>query len=335
MELVNVHEHLESQRQLPNLLRCMDIAGIDRVVILGSSAFTITMNPRQGFTRYDENNRAIIAAATAYPDRIEAWPTLDPLDPDKAARLRGYHTMGATGLKLYLGHGFIAPGSASYFFSPLALDDPQLEEVYGYCAEHRLPVCLHVNPGPKTPGFADEFVSLLERHPGLLVNAPHWILSSGRTSRLAELLDVFPNLVTDVSLGVDRILAEGLRRISGNSERIRQVVLQYPDRFLFGTDIVVTSAPHKTPEWMAVRIAAYRSMLTCEQYETRLLPSEVLNGLALPVDVVARIDSVNYARLRAPDRVPATPTRSVDWSRMGRPRARRQPGKRLPVLAEH
>jgi predicted TIM-barrel fold metal-dependent hydrolase len=335
MALVNVHEHLESRRQLPNLLRCMDIAGIDRVVILGSSAFTITMNPRQGFTRYDENNRAIIAAAAAYPDRIEAWPTLDPLDSDKAGRLRRYHDLGATGLKLYMGHGFVVPGSASYFFSSLALDDPRMEEVYEYCVEHRLPVCLHVNPGPKTPGFADEFVSLLERHPGLLVNAPHWILSSGRTSRLGELLDVFPNLVTDVSLGVDRILAEGLRRISGNSARIRQVVLRHPDRFLFGTDLVVTSARHKTPEWMAVRIAAYRSLLTCEQYETRLLPSEILNGLALPADVVARISFQNYARFRAPDRLPAVPTRSVDWSRMGRPRPQRQPGERLPVLAEH
>jgi len=313
----------------------MDIAEIGRVTILGSSAFTITMNPRRGFTRYDENNRAITAAAAAYPDRIEAWPTLDPLDSDKAGRLRRYHELGATGLKLYMGHGFVMPGSASYFFSPLALDDPQMEEVYEYCAQHRLPICLHVNPGPKTPGFADELVSLLEKQPKLLVNAPHWILSSGRTSRLAELLDVFPNLVTDVSLGVDRILAEGLRRISGNSRRIRQVVLRHPDRFLFGTDLVVTSARHKTPEWMAVRIAAYRSMLTCERYETRLLPSEVLNGLALPAEVVAQIGSENYARFRAPDRRPAAQARSVDWSRMGSPRPQRRPGERLPALAEH
>jgi predicted TIM-barrel fold metal-dependent hydrolase len=334
MELINVHEHLESERQLPALLRSMDLAGIERVVVLGSSAFTITSNYRRGFTKYDENNRAIIAVAAAHPDRIEAWPTLNPLDPDNGAKLRRYHEMGATGLKLYMGHGFVAPGSSSYFFSPLALDAPQMEEVYDYCVRHRLPICLHVNPGPKTPGFADEFVSLLEQHPGLLVNAPHWILSSGKTSRLAELLDVFPNLVTDVSLGVDTTLTEGLRRISKNFARIRRVVQQHPSRFLFGTDFVVTSAHHKTPEWMAVRIEAYRSMLTCAQYETQLLPSEVLNGLALPGDVVAQIGSRNYAHFRAPERQPAAPARPVDWSRMGLPRPRRLPGERLPFIAQ-
>jgi predicted TIM-barrel fold metal-dependent hydrolase len=334
MELINVHEHLESERQLPVLLRSMDLTGINRIVILGSSAFTITFNYRRGFTRYDENNRAIIAAAAAHPDRIEAWPTLNPMDPDKGAKLQHYHEMGATGLKLYMGHGFVVPGSSSYFFSPLALDSPQMEEIYEYCVRHRLPICLHVNPGPKTPGFADEFVSLLEKHPGLLVNAPHWILSSGKTSRLAELLDVFPNLVTDVSLGVDQILTEGLRRISKNFVRIRRVVQQYPSRFLFGTDFVVTSAHHKTPEWMAVRVEAYRSMLTCAHYETPLLPSEILNGLALPGDVVEQIGSHNYTQFRAPERQPVASTRPVEWSRMGLSCPRRLPGERLPFVAQ-
>jgi predicted TIM-barrel fold metal-dependent hydrolase len=333
MELINVHEHLESERQLPTLLRGMDIAGIGRVVILGSSAFTITQNYRRGFTQYDENNQAIIAAASAHSDRLEAWPTLNPLDPDKGAKLRRYHEIGATGLKLYMGHGFVAPGSSSYFFSPIALDTPQMEEVYDYCVTHRLPICLHINPGPEKPGFADEFVSLLEQHPGLLVNAPHWILSSGKTSRLAELLDVFPNVVTDISLGVDTILTEGLRRISKNFTRIRRVVLQYPSRFLFGTDFVVTSAHHKTPEWMALRVDTYRSMLSCEQYETQLLPSEVLNGLALPGEVVAQICSQNYAHFRKPERHAAS-KRPVDWSRMGVPRPRRLPGERLPIIAQ-
>jgi predicted TIM-barrel fold metal-dependent hydrolase len=334
MELINVHEHLESERQLPVLLRSMDLAGIERVVVLGSSAFTITSNYRRGFTRYDQNNRAIIAAAVAHPDRIEAWPTLNPLDPDKGDKLRHYHDMGATGLKLYTGHGFVAPGASSYFFSPIALDAPQMEDVYDYCVRHRLPICLHVNPGPKTPGFADELVSLMEQHPELLINAPHWILSSGKTSRLAELLDVFPNLVTDVSLGVDTILTEGLRRISKNFMRIRRVVLQHPSRFLFGTDFVVTSAHHKTPEWMTLRIDAYRSMLTCAQYETQLLPSEVLNGLALPGDVVAQIGSQNYTYFRAPERQPVASTRPVDWSCMGVLRPHRLPGERLPFIAQ-
>jgi Amidohydrolase len=311
------------------LLRAMDQTGIERVVLLGSSAFTITSNYRFGFTRYHENNEEIIAAAREHPDRVEAWPTLDPLDAGKLDKLRSYHDSGATGLKLYTGHGFVPPGSSDYIFSPIAMDHPSMDAVYEYCAAQRLPVCLHINPGPKTPGFADEFVSTLERHPQLLVNAPHWILSTVRPGRLAEFLDVFPNLVTDVSFGVDEFLIAGLRRISRNPLRVRQVVEQRPDRFLFGTDFVVTSARHKTSEWIRIRVETYLSMLSSEQYETPLIPSEVLNGLNLPADVLDRIGSKNYVAFRAPDRPLAAPTRSVVWSRMGVPRFGRSPGERL------
>lgn len=329
MALINVHEHLESRHELPKLLRAMDETGIERTVILGSSAFTITSDYRLGFTRYAENNHEIIGAARTHPDRVEAWPTLNPLDFAKASILQSYHESGATGLKLYLGHGFVAPGSSNYLFSSLAMDDPSMDAVYDYCAEHSLPVCLHVNPGPKTPGFADEFVRVLERHPTLLVNAPHWMLSSGKPERLAELLAVFPNLVTDISFGVDQFLIEGLRRISRNPDPIQRVVTEYPDRFLFGTDFVVTGARHKTPEWIRLRVQAYLAMLGCQQYETPLLPCEVLNGLALPVNLLDQIGSTNYAEFRKPGRRSNPSTRAVDWSHMGVPRVRRSPGERL------
>jgi predicted TIM-barrel fold metal-dependent hydrolase len=231
MALINVHEHIQSRGELSLLLRAMDEIGIARIVLLGSSAFTITSDYRFGFTRYDENNREIIGAAWAHADRVEAWPTLDPLDRDKAVTFRLYHELGATGLKLYIGHGFVAPGASGYLFSSLAIDDPSMDAVYEYCAAHRLPICLHINPGAKTPGFADEFVTLLERHPKLLVNAPHWILSSSKPDRLDELLDVFPNLVTDISFGVDEFLIEGLRRISRNTLRIRHVMEQHPEGY--------------------------------------------------------------------------------------------------------
>lgn len=329
MVLTNVHEHLQSTKELPILLHAMDDIGIERVVLLGSSAFTITSDYRIGFTRYDENNREIIKAAIAHAGRVEAWPTLNPLDLDNIHRLRAYHEMGASGLKLYLGHGFVSPGSLDYLFGPVAMDDPRMDDIYEYCAAHRLPVCLHVNPGPKIPGFADEFVALLERNPRLLVNAPHWILSTGRPERLAELLEVFPNLVTDISLGVDEFLIQGLRRISRNAQRIRQVVERHPSRFMFGTDFVVTSCRNKTPDWMRVRAQAYLSMLASREYDSPLFPGEVLNGLALPASVLEQVGSKNYLRFRALDRQLIAPRRRVDWSRLGvRPSDRRQ-GERL------
>lgn len=336
MLLTNTHEHLQSTKELPILLRAMDDIEIERVVLLGSSAFTITSDYRLGFTEYDENNWELIKAANTHPDRIEAWPTLNPIDVNNTERLRSYHEVGASGLKLYLGHGFVAPGSRDYLFGPIAMDDPRMDGVYDYCTAHRLPVCLHVNPGPKTPGFADEFIAFLERNPRLQVNAPHWILSTGRPARLAELLQAFPNLVTDISFGADEFLLAGLRRISRSAARIRQVIERHPSRFMFGSDFVVTNSPRKTPDWMRVRTQAYLLMLGCAQYDSPLFPGEVLNGLALPSSVLEQVGSKNYVRFRALDRELIAPRGPVDWLRLGIRRSDRRPGERLPPqLASH
>jgi hypothetical protein len=311
----------------------MDEVEIERTILLGSSAFTLTSDFRLGFTAYDQNNLDIINVARNYPDRFEAWPTLNPIDRDNFDKLRSYHQLGAAGVKLYSGHGFIAPGSSEYLFSALAIDDPSMDRIYSYCAANRLPICLHVNPGPATPGFADEFVSTLERHPQLLVNAPHWILSSIKTERLEEFLDVFPNLVTDISFGTDPLLLAGLRRISRDPGRARRVIGLHSTRFLFGTDFVVTGARRKTINWFRTRVEAYIAMLTCDEYETPLCPSEVLRGLGLPKTILEQIYCANYQAFRHPERERPSPTRGVVWSRFGVPRTTRTPGRRLMPMS--
>jgi predicted TIM-barrel fold metal-dependent hydrolase len=328
--LIDVHEHLESRRELPAVLAAMDATNVERAVLLGSSARTLTGQRRAGFTGHEENNLELLAAARAHPDRIEAWPTIRPLDRGKLARLRAYHELGATGLKLYLGHGALAAGSAEYVFGEMAMDDPRMDEVYAYCASHRLPVCLHVNPGPAAPGFADEFVAVLERHPRMLVNAPHWLLSSGRPERLAEFLTAFPNLVTDVSFGADEYLLAGIRRISRDPLALRRVVEQHPGRFLFGADLVVTAAAHKTPAWIRTRLESYLAMLGSREYVSPLAPAEVLRGLDLPTATLERIGRSNYLTWRASDRPPAVASRELDWTRLRVPRPPRAPGQRLP-----
>jgi predicted TIM-barrel fold metal-dependent hydrolase len=329
VSLINVHEHIQSRKELPLLLKTMDKSEIERVVLLGSSAFTITSDYRAGFTNYEANNREILCIRNSHPDRIEAWPTLYPLARKKLEKLRHYVDLGASGLKLYIGHGFIAPFEQRYLFSPVAIDHPCMDEIYEYCAKHHLPICLHVNPGPGVPGFAAEFVTFLAKRPKLLVNAPHWILSAGSPRRLCELLDVFPNLVTDISLGVDEFLIKGLRCISSNATHLRLVIDRHPERFMFGTDFVVTRARHKTTDWMEVRVQAYLSMLSFDEYRTPLIPGEVLTGLALPAATLKQVLGDNFRRFRASGPPSVFPTRPIEWGELGVPRVFRAPGERL------
>jgi predicted TIM-barrel fold metal-dependent hydrolase len=230
LQAINVHEHIQSGRQALQLLRAMDALDIEKTVLVGSSWFTITLNPRVGFTHYDRNNQEILRISQDLPGRFEAWPTLDPHDPLKLDKLIRLHGQGASGLKLYIGHGYVSPLTGDYFFHTMAMDDLRMAPVYQYCSENLLPICFHVNPGPKTPGFAQEFVKVLQSFPNLLVIAPHWALSSIRLSRLRELLAKFPNLMTDISFGHDTYLISGLRRISAAPHRYRELIESFPER---------------------------------------------------------------------------------------------------------
>lgn len=314
---INVHEHIQSHHQVPQLLHAMDSFNIEKTVLLGSSWFTITLDPEVGFTRYDLNNEELITIADNFPNRFEAWPTLDPHDPNKLDKLENLHSRGAEGLKLYIGHGYVSPLDGEYLFHTMAIDDSRIMPIYHYCAINFVPICFHINPGPRTPGFAQEFVNVLRTFPDLLVVAPHWALSSIRLSRLRELLTVFPNLMTDISFGHDTYLAAGLRRISRTPQSYRGLVAAFPERVMFGTDLVITAAPKKTATWIRVRMKAYFDMLALDQYETAIIPGENLHGLDLKGELLDNILAENYKRFRRRRPKGTYVGNDIDWQAFG------------------
>jgi len=326
-KIANAHEHVQDEGNIGEVLAMMDAWGMGKTALFGSSRFTITLYERSGFSGYDENNALILDAAKKKPDRFDAWPTMHPLDDDKLDKLKSMVDRGARGLKLYLGHGY-QTRSGSYMFHRVAMDDPAMLPVYAYCEEQHLPICLHVNPDKR--GFADEFVTMLKAFPDLKVNAPHFMLSTIRYSRLIELLKTFPNLYTDVSFGHDDFLKSGIKRFSWNASTYRKIVEAFPDRFVFGTDFVFTQYRPRTPEWIAERIGTYYALFSENRYESALLPGETLNGLALPASTLEKLFWSNYDRLRDDKPSGTKIAREVDWSNMRVWRDDRKPGEALP-----
>jgi hypothetical protein len=111
------------------------------------------------------------------------------------------------------------------------------------------------------------------------------------------LLEQFPNVFSDISLGQDEFLLAGSMRVE-QSAKLRALVRANSGRFLFGADLVLTDTPHKTPQWMADRVEHYRAMLTEERYWSKPF-QRAFRGLALPKAASQSIMCGNVERLSA------------------------------------
>ena len=320
--LIDVHEHIESIEEAPRFLAVMDRLGFDKLMLMGSSKFTLTLDHRVGFVDHDWNNEQLMQIAERYPGRFEAWPTVDPLDPDKLEKFRTLVERGATGLKLYIGHGLVNKYGGQYVFHTTAM----------VCMSDTTTLA-YVKPSPKlAPGFAEEFVAVLDRFPDMKVDCPHYMLSSNLDSRLREFLDTYPNLYSDIGVG-DSFVKACVKRVSNNPEKFRDIFFTYPDRFMFCADLVVTRHAFKSEKWIADEFQTYLDMLTKETYTTPVAPGVELNGLALPGELLERILCLNYHDFVAKKPVGTKITREIDWSKMGKNALTgRKPGEALPPL---
>ena len=149
---------------------------VDRAILLGSSLFTLTLDHRDGFVNHSENNTHILRLARSHPDRLAAWPTLDPREPQNSWRVKSYAGKGATGIKLYVGHGACNAFSGEPIFHVCRIDDDCMLPVYETCAELGLPICLHVNCG--IAGYWSELLRVLDRFRDLKFVIPHFALST-------------------------------------------------------------------------------------------------------------------------------------------------------------
>ena len=330
--ILNDHEHIQSIDDVPKMLAAMDDLGVKRVSLMGSSWFTITLNPSVGFTRYDWNNEQLIQICRAYPGRFDAWPTINPQDPDKLDKFKDLVARGAVGLKLYIGHGYIIPKTNEYIFHTVAMDDADMLPVYAFCEENYIPVCLHVNPSAKAPGFVDEFIAVLTQFPDLKVVCPHFMLSSIRSYRLEEFFNTFPNLYSDIGFGWADFFEAGIKRISKSPKKFRHIFKRYPDRFFFSGDLVVTNAKVKSTQWVKDHWQTYLDMLTKNTYTSPLIRGETLNGLELPPDLLEGVLYKNFEAFMAAKPKGTKRTREIDWARMSVKPTKRRPGQAFPPL---
>ncbi|MFA6528029.1 MAG: amidohydrolase family protein [Candidatus Gracilibacteria bacterium] len=289
--IIDVHENLESEDSVENLVSVMNAANIAKMVLSAAPEEIFNYTGEKGFTNSEGNNETVLSVAKKYDNRFYAFCTIDPDDSNKVATAMDCVKEGADGFKLYNGH--------SFFYS-YALDDDRMLGLYKYMEEKGLPVIFHVNTG----NYLEQFENVLTLYPDMKVICPHFCLSSKNPSQLATLLATYPNLYVDISFGYKDYLASGLQRISDNVDVFKQLFAKYPDRFLFGTVAVVEdNDAEKDEEWLIDTYQTYRDVLEKNTYTTFYVADEttgeevLLNGLALDAATLEKIYETNWEKL--------------------------------------
>jgi predicted TIM-barrel fold metal-dependent hydrolase len=146
------------------------------------------------------------------------------------------------------------------------------------------------------------FRRMLETFPDLIWIGAHMGGSPEHPDRLEEMLERYPNLRFDTSAAKWQI-----REVSAHRDAIRDLICRYPDRFLFGSDLVTRHSLdrehyisrywcHRTL-WESTR--EVRSPIADPDYipEPGGPTTPLLRGLGLPADVLLKVYRENAVQL--------------------------------------
>ena len=212
---------------------------------------------RQRLTAVPE---AMVAKAK-YPGRFYVFTSLDVSEYYRhgkevgkymAAFVDSMRRLGCDGLKLIEGK----PNMRKIMPCP-DFDDLAWEPLWEYAEKTALPILWHVNDpescwgkpeaAPRHIRMAGELYdetyinnevqyrqieTILRRHPNIRIIFAHLFFLSAQLPRLAALLDRFPNIMVDITPGL-----EIYTNLSENTEEAKSFFERYQDRIVYGTDI--------------------------------------------------------------------------------------------------
>ena len=320
---IDVHNHqfrMGADQPLAELVEGMDSLNMQVMVNLSGRGFR-RIEQDDGSFRFALNDSEYLARAVARgqeqaPGRLvvftnidfegfgdEGWPerAVQELDRDVAA--------GAQGLKIYKSLGM---DNADAGGERIAVNDPELDEIWQRCGELGVPVLIHTaDPAPfwqakdednerlyelierpdryRGPDFRPGFEELLaeqhdifRRHPETKFINAHLGWLGNDLGRLGALLDELPNVYTEFGA----VVAE----LGRQPRAAREFLIKYQDRVMFGKD-----------SWNVEEYHLYFRLLETEddyiKYFRRRHAFWRLYGLGLPDEVLKKIYYRNALRV--------------------------------------
>jgi L-fuconolactonase len=201
---------------IEGLVRALDAAGVARAVVVQAS------------TVYGHDNRYVVEAVRAHPDRFTGVYSIDAMAPDAVAKIQHWQGEGLRGFRLFT-TGTTMPGQADW------LGHEDSFPAWAYAEEHDIPVCLQM-----TIQGLPALRGLLERFPKVRVLLDHCArpdLSDGRPYQAArELFELakFPGAHLKLT---HRALAASAKGASTTAEFLADLIGAYgANRIAWGSN---------------------------------------------------------------------------------------------------
>ena len=150
----------------------------------------------------------------------------------------------------------------------------------------------HMYLHPEAPSYEDQINArnnLLTGHPSLAYIGAHLASEEWNIDELAKSFDRFPNLRADMAARISHLLYQS----SKDREKVRNFLIKYQDRILYGTDFSVNE---KDTSYKDVSVGMKRTWLNQWIYLAtdsimafREMPDTQLKGLQLPREVIDKI----------------------------------------------
>jgi predicted TIM-barrel fold metal-dependent hydrolase len=224
---------------------------------------------------------------------------------------------GAISVKVWKNIGMTVRDRSGKF---IMIDDPALDPVFNYIISKGLPVTGHLGEPrncwlpldemtvrsdsnyfskhpeyhmflhPEFPSYEDQIRArdnLLIRHPDLTFIGCHLGSLEWNVDSLASRLEKFPNMAVDISARTCHLQFQS----STDRERVRDFMIKYQDRLLYGTDVDYTGSNNPesfrkkmhetwTDDW---KYFATNLEMTSEKFAGKF------TGLQLPVEVINKL----------------------------------------------
>ncbi len=248
---IDAHIHYSLPLQPEELIALMDKTGID-------IANLVLVPHRKRLTSVPD---ALMAKAK-YPDRFYVFTSFDVSEYYRHGKEIGKYMAkfvdsmrrcGCDGLKIIEGK----PSMRKFMAAIPDFDLPCWEPLWDYLEQTQFPVLWHLNDPESCWGkpedaprhirlgnelYDDTYLNnetqyaqmeaILQRHPNIKFIFAHLYFMSAQLPRLSALLDKYPNVMVDITPGLEIYV-----NLSQNLEEANAFFEKYQDRILYGSDI--------------------------------------------------------------------------------------------------